>query len=561
MDLSRYVGLFLAETAEHVSALNGALLALETEPASRESVEVIFRAVHTLKGMAATMGYAGVAELAHEVEAVLEPVRRGEHAADAALIALLFESADALEQGAERAAAGEEMVDFGALVARLRGTGTTGGGNGSGSGNGDTAGQGHGHGHGGRTRQVRVELRRLDALTDQVGELVILRDRLARAVAAAPESDELGEVVAEATRMIGELRDEVMRVRMVPMQQVLDRFPRLVRDTARGTGKQVDFAIEGGEIEFDRSMLDELGEPLIHLLRNSIDHGLESPAERRARGKSEVGVLRLSAARERSRAVIRVEDDGRGIDRARVVERAIATGLVTNEEAADLEDGEVLMLLTRPGFSTAREVTTVSGRGVGLDVVATRVRSLGGTLEIESEPGRGTRFTLRLPLTLAITRALLVRLGAERYAIPLAHVVETLECEPAEVRAVGGRRIVWLRGDALPLLDLRAALGSAPAVVAPEWLPVVVAEVGEREVGISVDALLGQQEIVVKSFDAAPGTLPVFSGATILPDGRPALVVDLPAIIARSGRAPGAAPAAAGAAHGSFTFNGNGSHA
>jgi two-component system chemotaxis sensor kinase CheA len=290
--------------------------------------------------------------------------------------------------------------------------------------------------------------------------------------------------------------------------------------------------IEGKEIELDRSMLDEIGDPLVHLLRNSLDHGIESPEARRAAGKPAAGTLRLVAARERSRVIIRVEDDGRGIQRAPVLAKAVATGLVPREEAEAMPDEEVFRLLTRPGFSTAERITDVSGRGVGLDVVATRVRALGGMLDIASVPGEGTAFTLQLPQTLAIVRALLVSLGEETYALPLTHVGETVHLDPAEVQTVKGRTVALLRDEVIPLLDLREILRGGGTPPEKTRRPAVVLEVGEQRVGVEVDRLVGQQEIVVKQFDATAGTLKLFSGATILSDGRPALILDAGSVVA-----------------------------
>jgi two-component system chemotaxis sensor kinase CheA len=375
----------------------------------------------------------------------------------------------------------------------------------------------------GRARNIRVDLRRLDALVNGVGELVIVRDRMRRLAGTA--EPELADSIDQAARLIGELQDEIMQARMAPVWQVFDRFPRLVRDAARSLGKRVDFVIEGKEIELDRSMLDEIGDPLVHLLRNSLDHGIESPAERRAAGKPETGTLRLSAARERSRIVIRVEDDGRGIQREKVLAKALANGLVTPEEARGMSDDDVARLITRPGFSTAETVTDVSGRGVGLDVVATRVRALGGMLEIASVPGQGTSMTLQLPQTLAIVRALLVRQSGETYALPLTHVGETVHLQPEEIGAVKGRPVAYLRDEVIPLHSLRKLLSSNG--VRPEGKrAAVILEVGDQRVGLEVDQLLGQQEIVVKAFDATADTLRLFSGATILSDGRPALILD-----------------------------------
>lgn len=647
MELSQYAELFLSESREHVSAINHLLLTLEADPRSGEALEGLFRAVHTIKGMSATMGYRAVADLAHEMEDVLDRLRQGRLTSSPALVDVLFAGCDALERSIEVAV--EDGDDEGAVapvVARLRalagGTETPsdapaapastaqsavstaevaaaeedaaalagalrvrltvdpasalpgvrafmavraarGLGEVSGLEPGEAAMQEDGFsgtvrfilrtdapaeqveatllsageirevevaeglaagpvaapddasaesagadaagtaGAAGRARNIRVDLRRLDALVNGVGELVIVRDRMRRLSNVA--QPELAETIDQAARLIGELQDEIMSARMAPVWQVFDRFPRLVRDAARSLGKRVDFVIEGKEIELDRSMLDEIGDPLVHLLRNSLDHGVESPAERRAAGKPETGTLRLSAARERSRIVIRVEDDGRGIQREKVLAKGIAAGLVTAEEARTMSNDDVARLITRPGFSTAETVTDVSGRGVGLDVVATRVRALGGMLEIASEPGQGTAMTLQLPQTLAIVRALLVRQSGETYALPITHVGETVHLRPDEIGAVKGRPVAYLRDEVIPLHSLRTLLGTN-GTREGEKRAAVILEVGEQRVGLEVDALLGQQEIVVKAFDATADMLQLFSGATILADGRPALILD-----------------------------------
>ncbi|HEX8272022.1 MAG TPA: chemotaxis protein CheA [Longimicrobiaceae bacterium] len=648
MELSQYGELFLSESREHVSAINDLLLALEASPGSREPVEGVFRAVHTIKGMSATMGYRGVADLAHALEDLLDRVRHGRRSVDGDLVDLLFEGADALERAIEAAVAEDDAAepDLAPTLARLRGAlgdgapaeaapaaaapaaGALAAADGAmrvrvvvahdsplpgvrafmalrmaralgevsevspdegalqgaefrgvlefvlrterpaaeveaelrGAGEiervevaapraagapapaAEAPADAPAAAPAARARNIRVDLRRLDALMNQIGELVIIRDRLQK-LAAVKDEPELEETVDQAARLISELQDEIMQARMVPVGQVFDRFPRLVRDAARSLGKQVEFVIEGQDIEFDRSMLDEIGDPIVHLLRNSLDHGIESPGERRAAGKPETGTLHLLAARERSQVLIRVEDDGRGISRERVLAKAVAAGLVPAEAAQSLPDDEVYRLLTRAGFSTAEKVTDVSGRGVGLDVVATRVRALGGTLEIESAPGRGTVFTLRMPLTLAIVRALLVRLDEETYALPITHVGETVEIPEADVRSVKGRTVAVLRDEVIPLISLRGMLRHGEAPPADGRRMAVVLESGEHRVGVEVDALAGQQEIVVKSFDATVGTLRLFSGATILSDGRPALILDVGSILAREGRADAVAAA------------------
>jgi two-component system, chemotaxis family, sensor kinase CheA len=377
-------------------------------------------------------------------------------------------------------------------------------------------------------QHVRIELHRLDALMNLIGELVITRGRLTQ-LSTAHNDPALVDAVTQASRLIGDLRDEIMTSRMVPVWQVFDRFPRMVRDSARAVGKQIDFAIEGKNIELDRSMLDEIGEPVIHLLRNAIDHGLEAPAVRAAAGKQAAGRLVLSATRDRSAVVIRVSDDGRGIDRDKVLARAKADGLV-DPARSDLTDEELTRLIARPGFSTAEEVTGLSGRGVGIDIVMNRVRSLGGAVDIASQPGLGTTVSLRLPLTLAIVRSLLARAEGELYAIPLTHVTETVELAPDALRTVRGREVAVLREDVLPVLRLRELVGLPPARDA-RLAQVVIVEAGNKRAALVVDELTTQLEIVVKQFDAARGGLGLFGGATILGDGAPALILDVSSLL------------------------------
>jgi two-component system chemotaxis sensor kinase CheA len=334
--------------------------------------------------------------------------------------------------------------------------------------------------------------------------------------------------VGQTGRLIGDLQDEIVAARLVPVSQVFDRFPRLVRDVARATGKDVDFRIEGKDIELDRSLLEELGDPLVHLLRNAIDHGIESPADRIAAGKAARGRLVLSASRDRSAVLIRVEDDGRGIDRAKVREYAAVQGLAEGNKS-ELGDEDLLRLISRPGFSTADRVTDVSGRGVGVDAVSTRVRQLGGTVEMRTVAGEGTSWTLRLPLTLAIVRALLTRVGDEFYALPLTHVTETLDLLSSAQQTVRGTEVLMLRNDVLPLLRLRRLVELPDENVAQPQ--VVVIARGERRAGVLVDELVGQQEIVVKQFEPVRDALPLFSGATILADGAPALIVDVGSLL------------------------------
>jgi two-component system chemotaxis sensor kinase CheA len=373
-----------------------------------------------------------------------------------------------------------------------------------------------------KARHIRVDLRRLDALMNLIGELLTARGALAE-ISVQRADPELEEVSAKFSQLAADLQNEIIQARMTPVWQVFDRFPRLVRDLARKLNKQVAFRVEGKEIELDRAVLDEIGDPLVHLLRNAVDHGIESPKARKAAGKPPEGVIELSAMRERAAVAIRVRDDGRGIDRARLLAGAKELGLVDAD--VDSLSGEMLLrVLSQSGMSTAEEVSDVSGRGVGIDAVVHATRGMGGGVEVQTAEGEGTTFTLRLPTTLAIVRALITRVGEERYALPITHVAETLDLGAAEVTRVDERDALTLRERVVPLVYLRRMLEIAGD--GPVRSPVIVVQIGERRSGLVVDQLLGQQEIVVKTFTPPRGMLPIFSGATILGEGRPVLILD-----------------------------------
>jgi two-component system chemotaxis sensor kinase CheA len=376
-------------------------------------------------------------------------------------------------------------------------------------------------------RQIRVDLRRLDMLMKQVGELVVAKNRLG-SVAAQSEDPTLIELSERISRLVSAMQVEVIASRMTPVGEVFERFPRLVRDLSRDLGKQIRFDMEGEEIELDRSILDEIGEPLVHLIRNASDHGIESPAERVAAGKPAEGRILLSAARERNTVAIRVVDDGRGIDRDRILAKARQEGAAPDTDA--LSDDLLVRVLARPGFSTAQQVSGVSGRGVGVDVAMTRVRALGGTLEVRTEVGRGTTFLMRVPLTLAIVRALLTEAGGERYAVPLAYVAETVEFDHRAVTSLRDREALVVRDQVIPTVHLRDLVASRSSASSARR-PTVILEVGDRRTALVVDALVGQQDIVVEPFDAPRGLPPFVGGATILADGAPALILDAAALL------------------------------
>lgn len=372
-------------------------------------------------------------------------------------------------------------------------------------------------------RLVRVDQLKLDAVAENVAELSVLHARLEHAVDAGESAHSLEQMISRVGVLAADLQAAVMAMRMVPVGDVFDRLPRLVRDAARVLGKEVEFTIEGRDIELDRAILDEVVDPLVHLLRNAVDHGIEGPIGRIAADKPPRGQLTLRATRERSSVRIEVEDDGRGVNVAKVLAKAQQLGLATVGKDGEITDDDLLRILSHPGFSTADQITDLSGRGVGMDAVGNRVRALGGAFSMRTTAGAGSAFTIRLPFTLALAQALHVRVAGEDYAIPLTHVTEALVLDEFLLLPRNGREGVLLRDEVLPLVRLREVLGSAGS---GKEGAAVVTEMGETRSALAVDELVGREQILVKQFDAAVGTLPIFSGVTLLADGRPALVLD-----------------------------------
>lgn len=593
MDLEGYIDLYLLESEENLRRLNQALMELESTGGGPETLDEAFRAVHTIKGAAAMMGFNEVAYLAHTLEDRLDELRRGRSSVTSAALDELFSFADELEKENSEVAAGRGgsgnallvRVEFrddcllkaarAAVVlqnigklARILGTVPS-------SPNAEFEGSfqiyvaapadqeklseaafaagevadvtfeellgvdlaavlkeaeeasaeesaaeevrapGQAE-QGARRRLIRVAAEHLDELADGIADLGVLCGRL-EAVSGGLGSDALEEVVESIRRRLSDLEHAAQAARLVPVGEVFYRFPRLVRDTASSLEKQVEFRIEGEGIEGDRRVLEEVVEPLVHLLRNAVGHGIESPGEREAAGKPARGRVVLRAERGRSGLRIELEDDGRGIARERVVERARELGI--HSGAGDVDDDELLNILAQPGLSTATSVSGVSGRGVGMDAVINRIRSLGGAISLRSRSGAGTTFVLELPASLMLTQSLRVRVGGEEYAIPLTHIREVAEIS-ADV--VGGTHLE-LRDESVPLVWLAAVLDVAEPGAGGA---AVVVEVGERSYGLVVDELVGREQIVVKGFTSAVGALPIFSGATLLSDGRPALVLD-----------------------------------
>jgi two-component system chemotaxis sensor kinase CheA len=566
------VGIYLEDARSHLNVLDQVLLRLEREGVKPEVLTSVLGPLHTLKGNSGMMGFGSVKDYVHALEDVLGRLRDGKLVASPTVFDRLFAGASALRDGIERACtAGKEERDLTperdhllelfrpapdlaspkavpapqSLVSRVLtpspspvpapqsrsavptptpstvpapqslvpapATGaeimTT------------------------RSNLVRVDFAKLDHLLNLVGELIVQRTKLqdaGRGAASLLGDDKIVRDLLDAVHQLAgvstQLQETIMDIRMLPIRNVFERFPRLVRDIARQQGKQVDLIVEGEETRVDKAIIDEIGEPLVHMIRNSVDHGLESPAERRAKGKSPVGTILLSAAQESNQVVITIADDGRGIDASAVRRRAIARGLLRADDV--LTDREVIQFIFAEGFSTADSVTDLSGRGVGLDVVLKCTERLNGLIEAETMPGAGTKFTIQLPLTLAIISVLMVEVSGQTYALPSGSVVESLRFERAHILKMNGQDTLRLRDRMVPLVDLRR-LFDLPEKEAREAYVVVVGR-GEKRVGLTVDRLRGQQQVVIKALDpvVSGGAFGV-AGATILGDGRVVLILDV----------------------------------
>ena len=373
---------------------------------------------------------------------------------------------------------------------------------------------------------VRVDIGRLDKLMNLVGELVISRARIERLVQEA-RLREFDDPLSQLGRISGDIQELVTKLRMVPVSFTFDRFPRLIRDLCKTLNKNVELVLEGEDTELDRTVIDEIGDPMVHLIRNSMDHGIEHPDERRALGKPEKGILKISAYQEGSGVVIEVSDDGAGIDPDRVRQKAIERGVVTEERAASMTDEEVQQLVLLPGFSMAKAVTDLSGRGVGMDAVKTKVEALGGQFDMVSKKNEGTHVYIRLPLTLAIVLSLLIKVGHETYAISLENVEETILVKKENIKTMHGEPATLLRGEVLSLSDLGDILGAEGIEHDRDEYPVVVVKMGKNKTGFIVSQLIGQQEIVIKSLGRFLSKIDGISGGTILGDGNVALILDV----------------------------------
>lgn len=566
-DIADFLPDFLTESGEIIEALDEQLVQLEDAGADLDLLNEIFRSAHTLKGTAGFLGFAQMADLTHKMENVLDLLRREELTLTSEIMDVILRGVDRIKALLADIRAGQiarhDLDDVRLDLVTIAATGAPAAAvptavaasieatpsedlpapseDVSAPEEGDPpaapAAAPSAAAPKAPAREaeqiIRVDVERIDKIMNLAEELVLGRNRLlqlnASLEAERGEDDtvlRLGEATGHVGMLTGELQEAVMTMRMIPASRVFSRFPRMVRDLARDLDKQIDLVIEDNDTEIDKSVADEIGDPLVHLIRNSVDHGVETPAQRREAGKPERGRVVLAASHEGNHIVIRIQDDGKGMDPAVLKAKAVEKGVLTAADAARMPDDEAYNLIFAPGFSTAQTVTGVSGRGVGMDVVKTNISRLSGTIQLDSELGVGTEVTIRLPLTLAIIGGLQVAAGSEVYILPLTSVIEAVKIDPQEIEQVRGGKAVVSRGKMLPLIDLGAALqversGGAKADY------VVIAGLAERRVGVLVDRLLGQVDVVIKALGDTVGPATGIAGATILGDGNVALILDV----------------------------------
>ncbi|RQW88799.1 MAG: chemotaxis protein CheA [Geobacter sp.] len=577
---------FLTETTELLEKMDDDLIALEKEPENMELMNSIFRSIHTVKGASSFLGFELLVKITHKTEDVLNRLRKGELKVGPDIMDVILDAADHVKLLVSDIRNGEIVErDLGEIINNLIPYI---------SGNlqeatvlaeapQETASEATGQtaelsdvehepseetvlaADAAPVRQaapvqasrpaaqksasarnedvsdnttVRIDVKRLDDLMNQVGEMVLERNRTLQMnidYQSRENMTNFGEEFSKLAKRIdfvtSELQMQVLKIRMIPVEKVFKKFPRIVRNMSRDLGKEVNLEIIGEETELDRSVVDEIGDPLIHLIRNALDHGLEMPEDRVAIGKPRTGNVVLSATHEGNQIIISIKDDGNGIDPEKLSRKAIDKGLVTEEQVAAMSQKEILDLIFLPGFSTKEKATDLSGRGVGMDVVRTNIRKLNGLIEIRSEVGRGSEFILKLPLTLAIIQSLLVEVENEVYSIPLAAVLETLKVDTSSFHQIGGQEVLKLRDSVLPLIRMQRVFGVAEKDTSSQQSYIVVIGVAEKRMGLIVSRLLGQQEVAIKSLGKYLAKSPGIAGSTILGDGRVALIIDPAGII------------------------------
>ncbi|MBK7258306.1 MAG: chemotaxis protein CheA [Ignavibacteriae bacterium] len=577
---------FLIETREIFERLGQDLLTLEKGVTDNELLNTIFRAVHTVKGTSSFLGLEQMTSLAHVFEDVLNKLRKGEITVSSDKMDVMFEAYDIMKDLLARIEARNlAKIDLSAIIPKLRVIGQVGmaapdvaavdptPGDASADDLGlpeaadfsdlaeipvpapaaqvpapapakapapvQAAAAQHPEAAQAAVKAadttIRVDVARLDSLMNLVGELVLGRNRLTQISylmnqqhEGIPITKDLTETSSQIDFITTELQMAVMKTRMVPIAKVFNKLPRLVRDLMKETGKEIELVTFGEDTELDKSIIEELNDPLVHLMRNAGDHGLEPTADRRAAGKTEKGIITVRAEHEGNHIVISVADDGRGMDPEKLKAKAIEKGMITEVQAREMSKAEAFNLVFAPGFSTAAKVTNVSGRGVGMDVVRTNIQKLKGIIEIESEMGKGSKIIIKLPLTLAIIQALLVEVDREVFSVPLESVLEVVRIQPKDINTISGREVVRLRNTVLPLARLQSIMGTSNGEDRQDdWIYIVVVGLAQQRLGIVVDSLLGQKEVVIKSLGGYLGTVPGIAGSTILGDGRVIMIIDV----------------------------------
>jgi two-component system chemotaxis sensor kinase CheA len=523
---------FLVESEEGLDVMEQALVQMESSPSDPELLPTIFRVAHSIKGNATSLQLTDLAGFAHVVEDLLDVFREQQALPSADLISLLLKAVDELRAMVSTAQAGsreltkgqqkirkeiaQEVEKRSKRVVSARGAGAE-----SSSAKVDTL-------PGAGPRTLRADVDKLDHMLNLTGEIVIAQGRLRQMIEqlGTEEGRAILEMHREAERLYMDLQSEVMSIRMVPVGPLFRQFVRSVRDLAKSHGKLARLEVVGGDTEVDTTVLEHLKDPLLHLVRNAVDHGLETPAVREKQGKNACGLIRLTAAHSGGNIIVKLQDDGAGFDRARILEKAKRLGLVSGSE--ELRDQDIYGLVFQAGFTTAESVTDLSGRGVGLDVVRRNIDILRGMVEISSSPGKGSTITIRLPLTLAIIEGFSVRVGTETFVVPLEHVTECTEL-PAEQRSPEASGVLSLRGSPLPYVRLRRLFSVSGE--APKRENIVVVKINEFHAGIAVDELLGGMQAVVKPLGRAFRGVSGIAGSTVLGDGRVGLIIDVPSLM------------------------------
>ena len=540
IDFLRFLEDYLNDAMEGFQTVNNALLTLEKDFSRTELLDEAFRVFHTLKSSSIMLEFADIAELAHLTEDLLDLMRKNEVQVSQKGIDVLFEIADTLgimikERGENK---GRQVADrtgkisnFRSLIAELKGMAA--------------CPQKQPNREGIRENEkkgmnktiapaiekiktIKVHVDMLDSLFNIVGEIIILRNRL-DTIASNIQHKELKSTLSEMNRLVSEMQDNVSVARMVPVAEIFDKFPRMMRDLAKERRKEIDFVLEGSEIELDKAIIDAIGEPVLHLLRNSIDHGIESPEERQKQNKGVRGRVRLAAKRTENHILIEVEDDGRGIDTSHIKKVAVKKGFIKQEEADLLQDKNIMNLLFHPSFSTAEEVTGISGRGVGLYVVKTSAKELGGAVEMTTQIGKGTCFTMKLPLSTAIMQMLMVGVGEHVFGIPSDIVIETLDVKLKDIREIQDKKTLVLRNEVISFVLLHEVL-NMPCQQEENYIAVIISR-GNKFMAVGVETVLDQVENIVKPFDPIAQQFKGFSGGMILGDGRVAILLDIPALL------------------------------